>query len=311
MTQQQCQKATSGDTQEDVLIEDQQMNQQQEHSSSDGKKYSGGISNVGGDGNELKHVDEAYGNISPYDEEFDSEISDPPSEEERSEITDSNINKSVINGGYDGISSANKLDDILLEVDKSNDIILEVDKLDDSFKVKYNAALAERAVDSECDNSSLHSPGSQSYSIISSSVSATAEEGKVKKEEEQAQLDEFADSMVVTTENDVTQQHSNNDQGEANDNIHDNQEEISSTSSSKMKEMKKAQAGKVESSGDVKKFFPPFAFVKKQSKKALPWQKFCGTENSLHKDEDVLGPVTGSEDVEGPTSVVAKGDVME
>ncbi|KAG1086443.1 hypothetical protein G6F42_020987 [Rhizopus arrhizus] len=300
---------SGGDAQENVLGEDQQQEQRSDVECS-------GMSDVGGDGNsimeedgnELKHVVEVYGDISPYEEEFDSAMSDLASEEERREIIDSNI-KTVIDG-YDDISSADELDNILEEVDKSDDIlegdklddILEVDKLEDSIKIQNNTSLVERAVGSEDDNL-LHSPGGPSHNT---SVSATEEE-KVKEEEEQhTQLDEFADPIVVT-EDDVI--HSNDGQGEASG-IHGNQGEISSPSN-KMEEIEKAQDGKLESSGGVKKIFSPFAFVEKQSRKALSWQKFRGTDDSLHKDEDVVGPVTGLEDVEGPTSVSKGDNVMD
>ncbi|KAK4511133.1 Fructose-2,6-bisphosphatase [Mucor velutinosus] len=90
---------------------------------------------------------------------------------------------------------------------------------------------------------------------------------------------------------------------------HDDKMERTDSHGDKMKDNSTTEGGdKMGSSGSAPKRISPFAFVEKQSKKPLSWQKFRGTDDSIHQNEDTVGPLaTDSEDVEGPTSV-SKGD---
>ncbi|OAD04259.1 CCHC-type zinc finger transcription factor [Mucor lusitanicus CBS 277.49] len=300
--------------QEEVIEEDLQMNQP--HNDNSDVECSG-MSDVGGDGNstmdeddnELKHVVEAYGDISPHEEEFDSAMSEIASEEQEVEAVDDTI-RTVIDG-YDDISSADELQD-----DELDDIRDADRQSDNTNRIQQHEepTLTETGIGSDGEVS-LHSAQSSSRSI---SIPATEEE----VEEEQIEQDQFSDPIVVT-EDDAT--HSNNqgeasgshgnhgaisshgdemqndgDQAEAIGSHDDKMEETGSPGNkveeagdpgNKMEEDKKTQAGNVGSSGNAKQKISPFAFVAKQSRKALSWQKFRGTDDSLHKNEDIVGPL--------------------
>jgi len=265
------------------VIQQEQQNSSQCFSNS-------GMSDVDGDGNSameedphgLQSVVEGYDDISSYDDEYSSAMSDIAVQY----VVD-HENEYALKAVIDGYA------DISEEEDNQKLIIGDI-------------------ADTGSEEKDIEEEASKDIKV---------------NEEEKKKQEELPDKNVVVptaagsiTKDDVTlsdelvhnKTNSSHGEEQAVVGAQDNKETISSQEeemeevsdhSNKLEEDKGSSGSNQEQTVTQQKIFSPFAFVEKQSRKPLSRQKYRGTDDSIHDNEDTVG----IEDVEGPTSV-SKGD---
>ncbi|CAO0791662.1 unnamed protein product [Mucor circinelloides] len=265
------------------VIQQKQQNSSQCFSNS-------GMSDVDGDGNSameedphgLQSVVEGYDDISSYDDEYSSAMSDI-AVQNVVDHEDEYALKAVIDG-YADISE---------EEDNQKLIIGDI----------VDTGSEEKDIDEEA----------------SKDIKVNEEEKKKQEElpDKNAVVPTAAGSITkddVTLSDELVHNKTISNHGEEQAVVgpQDNKETISSQEeemeevsdhSNKLEEDKGSSGSNQEQTMTQQKIFSPFAFVEKQSRKPLSRQKYRGTDDSIHDNEDTVG----IEDVEGPTSV-SKGD---